>query len=260
MGSITQTWGWYLVLLLAHRIWKRAAGTPKLGQNRPKMASFVFYLTQPGKLRHQCWLSIGHNFWSRTPISLSEVSFGIYGSARFCWWGRKPARGRQKYRNTLWKYKKYAKIQSEKSNFSAIWGPFLANKGYKWPWDNCGWYQEENKEIFFFYRFDHFLVGFWSWGPLDQIWSKFENSPISAKLAGNVGPTPKGCQMVKLGLPGSIRGSESKKEASETPIIDVRPCQPRPLWARCEGHKLPKMTSVTDTTQYPLSRALLRLA
>ena len=45
---------------------------------------------------------------SRTPILLSEVSFGIYGSTPFCWWGQKSVRGRQKYRNTLWKYKKYS--------------------------------------------------------------------------------------------------------------------------------------------------------
>merc|ERR1711989_307864 len=44
----------------------------------------------------------------RTPISLSEVSFGIYGSAAFRRGGQKYVRGRQKYRNTLWKYKKYS--------------------------------------------------------------------------------------------------------------------------------------------------------
>ena len=49
---------------------------------------------------------------SRTPISLSKVSLGIYGSAPFCWWGQESVWGCQKYRNTLWKYKKYAEIES----------------------------------------------------------------------------------------------------------------------------------------------------
>ena len=49
---------------------------------------------------------------SGTPISLSKVRFGIYGSAPFCWWVQKSVWGCQKYRNTLWKYKKYAEIES----------------------------------------------------------------------------------------------------------------------------------------------------
>ena len=36
------------------------------------------------------------------------MSFGIYGSAAFRRWGHRYVRGRQKYRNTLWKYKKYS--------------------------------------------------------------------------------------------------------------------------------------------------------
>ena len=90
-----------------------------------------------------------------------------------------------------WKAPKKAKIGNKKVNFSVILGPIVAHSGYKWPWDNFGWYWPNKIKKIIFYRKSNFL-GFSVFGLSWIFWSKLENGPISPKLAANINLTPKG--------------------------------------------------------------------